>query len=136
MRWIYIIGAWAIIATLAAQPWMDEKDYELSGNLSLVYYAIIALLFTIRYIGWSKWRANKIGKIFALSSVLLTVTLIQGSISVLSSSDYPWREEIRFVIYSGGAVGMFAMLVALWKEQRKDRKTECPSSELDLTELE
>lgn len=135
MRWVYVVGILGIIGTLAADPWMDTDDYKLGADLSLTYLAILSTCFTIRYVGWANWRANKIGQIFALFSVLLTFTLIQGAVSVLIDPDYPGREYVRFIIYSGGVIGMLGMLVSLWQHQRRDRKNKCQSSEWDPTDL-
>ncbi|AGI12299.1 hypothetical protein FF47_31 [Mycobacterium phage FF47] len=135
MRWVYLVGVLGIVGTLAADPWMDNEDYKLGANLSLIYLAFLSTCFTIRYIGWANWRANKIGQIFALFSVLLTLTLIQACFSVWTQSDYPGREYVRFVIYSGGVLGMLGMLLSLWQHQRRDRKKECQSSKSDPPDL-
>lgn len=123
MRWIYIAGMIGIAGTLVADPWMEWEDYRLAANLSLGYLAIITTIFTARYIGWSRWRQNKIGQVFAVCTLLLSLVLLQGAVAVWwPSSQYPGKEYVRFVIYSGGVLGMAGMLFSLWRHQHGDRK--------------
>lgn len=43
-------------------------------------------------------------------------------------TDYPYRQHLRFAIYSLAAVAYFTMVIGLWTEQRADR--EDPDREL------
>lgn len=121
MRWLYIVGTASIVGTLAA-PWLSWEDYRFAANVSLAFLAAITVIFAFRYIGWSRWHKNKIGRVFALCTILLSLTLVQGAVSVWwPAAVSSGKEYVRFTIYSGGVIGMGGMLCSLWLQQRRDR---------------
>ena len=52
---------------------------------------------------------------------LFAVVLWQVVIAVWIGADYPYRQVLRFVIYSFGAIAYLPMLLVLWREQCADR---------------
>lgn len=121
MRWIYLVGAAAVAATIISDYWFTI-DYEIAANVSLIYIAVLTISFTVLY-GWrSRWWTNRIGKVYLAKSIILALVLIQAAMSVWWQDDYPGRQIIRFVIYSLGAVAYVPMLVSLWREQNRDRQ--------------
>jgi len=122
MMWLYIGGAAAIAATFLADLWLDI-DYRFAADVSLIHMAVLVTVFTVMY-GWrSSWRVNRIGKVFLVKGVAFSMVLWQIVVSVWIDMDYPFRQHIRFAIYSLGAVAYGVMVVTLWLEQRADRKT-------------
>jgi hypothetical protein len=79
---------------------------------------IFHLLYALR----SNWRANRVGKIFFVKTVFLPVMLWQIVLSTWWNEDYPFRQQIRFAIYSLMVVAYLAMVITLWSEQRADRR--------------
>ncbi|BCI54922.1 hypothetical protein NIIDNTM18_42000 [Mycolicibacterium litorale] len=122
MRWAYGIGITGIAATFIAGFWVDI-DYGLAADISLVYVAGLTTIFVLMYGLRSNWRANRVGKIFFVKGVVLPLLLWQVVTSVWWGSEYPGRQHIRFAIYSLAAVAYLAMVVALWHEQRRDRRS-------------
>lgn len=121
MIWVYLAGIATIIATFLADIWVGI-DYRVAANTALVFLAAFVSVFTVMYGVGSNWRANRIGKVFLLKGVAFSVVLWQIVIAVWVDTDCPYRQHLRFVIYALGAVAYAAMVVALWREQRRDRQ--------------
>jgi hypothetical protein len=121
MRWLYLIGLAGIGGTIVSDIWIDP-DYEWLANIALIYIAVLSGAFAVRYVAWSKWWTNRIGKVYLVKSVILALVLAQAVVSIWWQDDYPGRQIIRFIIYSLGAVAYVPMLVTLWNEQRRDRR--------------
>ncbi len=120
MRWVYLAAICAVAATVAADVWF-EIDYQFWANVSLLAVAGLATTFTVLYLVRSKWWTNRIGKIYLAKSVVLSLVLMQIVLASWWATDYPGRQHIRFVIYSLGAIVYVPMLIALWREQQRDR---------------
>ena len=120
MRWAYIGGILLIAATFIADIWAPV-DYRVAANVSLIYVAVLTTVFVVRYGVWSNWRANHIGRTLLAKSIVLPVVLWQIVLSVWWDTEFPFRQQIRFVIYSLGAVAYATMVVMLWREQNQDR---------------
>ncbi|MGB3484035.1 MAG: hypothetical protein WBB07_17695 [Mycobacterium sp.] len=121
MRWVYGGGLGIILATFLADGIGLPVDYRLAANWSLTFFAVFVTAFTIRYGFWSNWRANRIGVILLAKSVFLSVAVWQIVASTWIGQDYPYRQQIRFIIYAFGALSYLTMVVTLWREQRRDR---------------
>lgn len=121
MRWVYLLGVSGIVGTLISDIWCDV-DYEVAANVSLIYIAILAGAFAGLYLSRSKWWTNRIGKVFLAKCVILTMVLVQASLSVWWQDDYPGRQVIRFIVYSMGVIAYLPMLWSLWREQQRDRR--------------
>lgn len=120
MRWIYAGGIAVILFTFVSDiGW--HIDYELAANWSLTVGAAIVLTFTVLYATRSNWKANPIGVILLIESIFLTGMLWQIVASVWWDEHYPFRQQIRFVIYALMAVSYIAMTASLLREQRRDR---------------
>lgn len=110
-----------IILVLAADIWwFDSDDYRVAANLSLVYLTVFTAVFTVRYAGWSDWRASRIGPTYLMFKLVMTLVLTQIVASTWWDLNYPYRHQIRFVIYSVGAVFAIPMIAALVREQEPD----------------
>lgn len=120
MRWAYAAGVMVVVATFISDIWFPV-DYRIAANVSLIYIAVLTAVFAVRYAFWSNWRANHIGRTLFAKSVVLPFVLWQIVIATWWDSDYPFRQQIRFVIYTLGAVAYITMVVMLWREQRRDR---------------
>lgn len=123
LRWWYGLGVVVVAATYVSDIWLDI-NYQWAADISLAFIAVWATLFAIRYAVWSRWRSNRIGRVFLAKSVILALVLIQAAVSVWWPGDYPGRGVVRFAIYSLGSTAFVPMLVTLWQEQRRDRRKE------------
>ena len=121
MIWLYLVGIAAIAGTFLADLWM-HIDYRVAANVSLVYMAVFVTSFTTLYAARSNWRVNRIGKVFLVKGIAFSAVLWQIVIATWIDTDYPHRQELRFAIYSIGALAYLAMLVMLVIEQRSDRR--------------
>ncbi len=121
MRWLYLAGLIAIAGTFVADIWLTI-DYEFDANVSLIYLAVLVAAFTLLYGFRSNWRANRVGKVFLVKTVFLSLVLAQIVLSTWWDTDYPLRQQIRFVLYTAGAWTYASMVVTLLREQRRDRK--------------
>ena len=121
MRWVYAAGAAVIATVMVADIWLPV-DYRLAANISLICAAVLTTTFAFLYGLRSNWRANMVGKIWMAKSVILPVMLWQIVISTWWDTDYPFRQPIRYVIYTLGALAFITMLIALWREQQRDRR--------------
>ncbi|MBU8833582.1 putative phage holin [Mycolicibacterium goodii] len=122
MRWVYAAGLAAIAATFAADIWLPV-DYRIAANTTIPVLAALVIVFATLYGLRSKWWSNRVGPIMLVKSVLLALVLVQISVSQWWDTDYPFRHQIRFTIYSLGAIAYIAMNVELWREQQHDRRT-------------
>ena len=121
MRWAYISGIAIIALTFTADIWLPI-DYRIAANVSLIYVASFTTFFVLLYGIRSNWRSNPIGRTLFAKSVVLPFVLWQIVLSVWWDTDFPYRQQIRFAIYSLGAVAYATMLVMLWREQKRDRE--------------
>ena len=121
MRWVYLAGLLTILGIFVSDVWFTI-DYRLGANISLVLAATFVTAFTLLYGVRSLWRSNRIGKIFFTKSVVLAAVLWQIVLASWWDTDYPWRQQIRYVIYTLGAIVYIPMMVSLWREQQRDRR--------------
>lgn len=134
MRWIYLCGVLVILFTFFADiGW--EINYELAANWSLTVGAAMVTVFTVLYATRSNWKANPIGRILLVKSIFLAGMLWQIVASVWIDEAYPFRQQIRFVIYALMAVSYIAMTASLLREQQRDRRQridqQCETSEVN-----
>lgn len=120
MRAAYLGGLLVITATLVNGLWF-HIDYRLAANVALLCIAALVTVFTALYGLRSRWKSNRIGKVFLVKGVTLSLVLWQSVATVWIGGDYPYRDQIRFVIYAMGAVAYAAMVAMLWREQQNDR---------------
>lgn len=123
MSWVYWGGALFIVLTFVADVWAGV-DYRVAANIALLSLALFVSTFTSLYWWRSNWRINRVGRVFLIKGVAFSVVLWQAVLSVWWDADYPFHQQLRFLIYSLGAIAYAAMLVTLWTEQQRDRKGE------------
>lgn len=121
MRWLYLTGFLAICGTFLADVFLPV-DYRIAANTTLIVLAGLVTVFTLLYGIRSRWRSNPIGKIFLVKGVFLAAVLWQIVVAQWIDTEYPFRQQIRFVIYAGGAVAYIVMLASLWRLQQRDRR--------------
>jgi hypothetical protein len=91
------------------------------ADIALCVLAVEQLVFTLQYVSQSPWWRTEIGRIYAMKSVIWTLVVLQVSLSVITSSDYPGRHWYRLSIYIGGAVSLALLIVLLVRIQRQGR---------------
>lgn len=121
MKRAFVAVTLFLTAVLVGDVWWNP-NYTLMANIAVLVMASLVTVFTCLYGFRSRWKANRIGRIYLTKSVIIAVFLWQVALSVWWDTDYPGRPHVRFVIYTLGGVAYAAMLVSLWREQRRDRK--------------
>lgn len=118
MKTLYVLIGLALLGSLLADLWTDP-NYRLAGSIALVAVAVLTTVFTVLYVGRSKWWVNRIGKVYATKSVVLAVVLFQAVVAVWWPGDYPYRWQIRWTIYALGAAVYVPMIITLWRAQHQ-----------------
>ncbi len=81
------------------------------------------LLFTICGLSWafvsmygfrSYWRTTIAGRALMYITLSLALMTSQVSVSLMTESDYPFRDEVRLVLYSTLALTLLNLLWTLW----------------------
>ncbi len=122
MKWFTGLCAASVgVVLLADIWWLDTDDYRVGANVSLIYIALLTSVFTARYAFWSQWWNSRVGPTYLTLKLLMTLVLWQIVVATWWDSDYPGRQQIRFAIYSLGAVAVLAMINTLVHEQRRGR---------------
>ncbi|BAX98839.1 hypothetical protein MSTE_03539 [Mycobacteroides stephanolepidis] len=97
---------------------------ELLANAALCVLAVQMVGYTATYmLGSRGWWRSRLGKTYAVKSVLLTLVLIQNSASSLSDQDYPGRNGVRLAVYVGGVLAVQALWIILRRYQRQGAVT-------------
>lgn len=118
MRTFYLLSGLALLFALVADLW-TEPNYRLAGSVALITVAALTTVFTVLYVGRSRWWANRIGKVYATKSVVMAVVLVQAVVAVWWPGDYTYREQIRFCVYALGTIVYVPMIVTLLREQKR-----------------
>lgn len=121
MRWAYGSAVAVIAGVLVSDVWFNI-DYEFWANVSLLVVAALVMVFAVLYLTRSRWWSNRIGKVYLTKSLVLSLILVQIAMALWWDADYPFRQHLRFAIYTLGAVAYVPMIVTLWREQRRDRR--------------
>lgn len=120
MIWLYILGVLLTAFTVLADVWTDI-DYHLAANVSLIYISALVTVFTIRYGFWSNWKANRVGKVVLTKSITFSVVLWLITLQNWWDVDWPGRQQVRFVVYTLGAIAYLGMVVILVQQQTADQ---------------
>lgn len=123
LRWTVVIALTVVAGTLFSDVWLNI-DYRFGADVFLAVAAVVVNAFTVLYASRSQWRAYRIGAIYLVKCVGLSLFLTQAALSTWWDNDYPYRQQIRFAIYATMAIMYVPMLVSLWREQQRDRQGE------------
>lgn len=93
-----------------------------AADVALIVLAVLVAAFTVLYVVRSPWERNEIGRIYATKSVVLSLVMVQITLSVWVSAEYPGRQWARLVIYAAGALVYVPMIVSLVRHQQEDRR--------------
>ena len=119
-----LVAAMLVVGlTLIADLWIGI-DYRLAANISLLCIAVLVNTFTLFYFVRSPWWTNRIGRIYLAKCLVLSLVLDQIAVTLWWDMDYPYRQQIRFAIYTLGAIVYVPMLVSLLRLQRADREAQ------------
>lgn len=120
LRWFYLACA-ILIAIILLCDILFDINYQFGANLALLVLAALVNAFTLLYVIRSKWRSNRIGRIFLAKCAVLSLVLDQIVLAVWWDLEFPGRQHVRFAIYALGALVYIPMLISLWCEQQRDR---------------
>ena len=113
----------AIAVTVLSDLWFNP-NYRTLANISLLVMAALVVFFTLLYVLRSRWSSNKIGLIYAVKCCALSLVLVQATVASWWDLEYPFRQQIRFAIYTVGALVYIPMIVSLIREQQRDRASD------------
>lgn len=125
------IFALTVLSTLVADIWLDV-DYRLAANIALLFAAVGVTGFTLLYGFRSKWRSNRIGRVYLVKCIVFSVVLLQIVAASWIDEDFAFRQQIRFAIYLAGALVYIPMLISLWREQQRDRRLRGELDDINL----
>ncbi|SIE45753.1 Uncharacterised protein [Mycobacteroides abscessus subsp. abscessus] len=128
MRWVYVTGLLIIVGVFVSDVWFTI-DYRLGANLSLIFAASFVTAFTLLYGFRSRPGSNRIGKVFLVKSEVLALVLWQIVLASWWDAEFPLRQQIRYTIYTLGAIVYIPMLISLWREQQRDRSQRGPGKQ-------
>jgi hypothetical protein len=127
--WVNVMVIVGILGTTLSDVWFDP-NYRTLANVALLIMAGLVVVFTGLYVLRSRWSTNKIGLIYAVKCGALSMVLVQATVASWWNLDYPFRQQIRFMIYAIGALVYIPMILSLLHEQQRDRDGQ--RDELDL----
>ncbi|MHA4848573.1 putative phage holin [Rhodococcus sp. MSC1_016] len=92
------------------------------ADWTLLVFAGLVGCFALTYVTRSPWWRNRIGEIYLVKSVILSLVLVQISLATWVSTEYPGRQVVRLIVYTLGIISYVVMLWALVREQNEDRR--------------
>lgn len=134
IAWVNSMVILAIAGTVVSDVWFNP-NYRTLANIMLLIMACFVVFFTALYIGRSRWSSNEIGLIYAVKCGALSMVLVQATVASWWDLEYPFRQQIRFMIYAIGALVYIPMIVSLIRQQRKDREGDEPTRHLQVPPL-
>lgn len=120
LAWVNIMVIVAVMGTVVSDLWFDP-NYRMLANIALLIMACLVVFFTLLYVLRSRWSSNEIGLIYAVKCGALSMVLVQATVASWWDLDYPFRQQIRFMIYAVGALVYVPMIVSLVFNQQRDR---------------
>lgn len=134
--WVNIMVIVAIAVTVLSDLWFDP-NYRTLANVALLTMACLVVFFTLLYVLRSRWNSNKIGLIYAVKCGALSMVLVQATVASWWDLEYPFRQQIRFMIYAIGALVYIPMILSLIREQNRGRgqRDDEPTRHLGLPPL-
>lgn len=112
--WLHVAATVAITtAVFLAAPW--------GISIAMTAAAVCAWTFVGLYVGRSNWRAEAIGKVMVLTNVFLALVLTQAALSQWTDQDYPYRDQVRIIMYTALAYGIGWKIALLLRAQRDSK---------------
>lgn len=104
-------------AVLAVLPllWVSA---ETAGDILLLVAAGASWTFTLLYVIRSPWWTRHIGRMLVAFTLALSLVLTQNAVGTWWGDGYPYRGEIRDVLYAALAVTLTRLALALYRIQR------------------
>lgn len=121
--WVNIMVLVGIFGTVLSDIWFSI-NYRFAANIALLIMSTLVVSFTLMYVLRSRWQSNEIGLIYAVKCGALSMVLTQATVASWWDLEYPFRQQIRFMIYAIGALVYIPMIVSLVREQQRDRGNE------------
>lgn len=112
----------AVVGTVAVVWLLGIKDLpeNLLGNIMTPGIAVLAWVFVILYGVRSNWKATQPGRALMYAMSSLAVYSSQVTVSVWTDSSYPFRSEIRALLYWVLVGTLMNLIVVLLLSQRKE----------------
>lgn len=116
---------------------------DMIGDWFLVTLTVGYCLFTLIYGTMFRWWNNEAGRVFFPAKVLMSLVMIQVTLSSLTKSDYPYRDWVRALLYGLGTLAIFSMVYLLFfliyqKHQLRKKiargEVPCPFAQDELDE--
>lgn len=117
----FLITVFSIIGAILVGTKTDLTSLDTLADIALTVSTFVCWAFFFTYVLRSNFTYATIGKIFASKSLALCLVLTQATISSWSDYAYPYRDEIRIVIFSMLTYTMSKMLTYLVIVQMEER---------------
>ncbi|AMT73691.1 hypothetical protein ABG82_09505 [Mycobacteroides immunogenum] len=92
---------------------------ETAGDLLLLLAACASWAFALLYLARSPWWARHVGRMLVAFTLALSLVLTQNSVGTWWGDGYPYRGEIRDVLYATLAVTLVRLTLALVRLQNR-----------------
>lgn len=109
----------AIVATVAFLPTLFGVGPELTADCLLITAAAAAWVFTLLYLARSPWWARHVGRMLVAFTLALSLVLTQNAVGTWWGENYPYRGEIRDVLYEALFITLARLTLALYGIQRR-----------------
>ncbi|MDO3335177.1 putative phage holin [Mycobacteroides abscessus] len=106
----------AAMLALAPLIWVPT---ETAGDILLLVATGASWAFTLLYLARSPWWARHVGRMLVAFTLAMSLVLTQNSVGTWWGDEYPYRGEIRDVLYAALAVTLIRLTLALVRLQNR-----------------
>ncbi|WP_100484615.1 putative phage holin [Mycobacteroides abscessus] len=106
----------AVALALLPLIWVSAES---AGDILLLGAAGASWAFTLLYLARSPWWTRHVGRMLVAFTLALSLVLTQNAVGTWWGESYPYRGEIRDVLYAALAVTLTRFALALYGIQRR-----------------
>lgn len=104
------------VTGIASIPWILFGPGK-AGDVLLTCTATAAWIFALIYLVGSKWWISTIGRAMFFGNLFFAFILTQNTLSVWTDQSYPFRAEIRTILYAALLYSGGRLIKTLWEFQ-------------------
>ncbi|WP_164911863.1 hypothetical protein [Mycobacteroides franklinii] len=106
----------AVALALLPLIWVSAES---AGDILLLGAAGASWAFTLLYLARSPWWARHVGRMLVAFTLALSLVLTQNAVGTWWGENYPYRGEIRDVLYAALGVTLIRLTLALRRLQSR-----------------
>lgn len=117
-----IVGSLAVLLAVLPTRWL----FDISA-VELFIAIVPATLFPILYMSFFTWYRNPLGRALMTKATGLALLIDISCIYALFGDNYPFREHVRFIVFTLVVSGLWYQLVVIIKikvQQRHEEKAQ------------